>query len=273
MDPKDLVKAGRLSEARNQLVQEVRSSPSDLGMRTLLFQVLSFGGEWSKAEQHLDAIVTQDLKREGGVQIYKNLIQGERERLEVAKLNRRPSFLPETPPYAETYFAACQKVMKKEIDEAAALMDQIDAQRPLLSGTVNGKRFEGFQDTDTLLSFFLEALVHGRYIWIPFESVRELSVSPPNNFFDLLWIPARIATREGLTLSCYLPVLYPESFVHEDERIKLGRMTDWKSLGGSFSRGMGQHVYQIGDEDMALLEIREVLFNPSEKVEGDEKND
>ena len=144
MDPKDLIRAGRLSEARNQLVQEVRSSPADLGMRTLLFQVLSFGGEWNKAEQHLDAIVTQDSKRETGVQVYKNLIQGEkRERLEVAKLNRRPSFLPETPPYAEMYFAACQKVMAKEIDEAAALMDQIDARRPLLSGTVNGRSFEG----------------------------------------------------------------------------------------------------------------------------------
>jgi type VI secretion system protein ImpE len=273
MDSKDLIKAGRLAEVRKLLTEEVRSSPADLGKRTLLFQVLSFSGEWNKAEQHLDAIVTQDSKRESGVQVYKNLIQGEKERLEVARLSRRPSFFPETPAYTEVYFAAYQKVMEKKIDEAAILMDQLDTQRPLLSGTVNGNSFEGFLDTDTFLSFFLEALVHGRYIWIPFESIRELSVSPPNNLFDLLWVPARIATREGLTLSCYLPVLYPESFVHEDERIKLGRMTDWKSLGGSFSKGMGQHVYQIGDADIPLLEIREVLFSSSEKVEDNEKSD
>ncbi len=266
MDARDLIKAGKLSEARKRLTEEVRSSPADLGKRTLLFQVLSFGGEWSKAEQHLDAIVTQDSKREGGVQVYKNLIQGEKERLEVARLSRRPSFLPETPPYAEIYFAAYQKVLEQKTDEAAGLIDEIDARRPPLSGTVDGSSFEGFQDTDALLSFFLEAFVHGRYIWIPFESIREISVSPPNSLFDLLWVPARVATWEGLALSCYLPVLYPESFVHEDERIKLGRMTDWKPLGGPFSKGLGQHVYQVGDEEKALLEIREVLFSPSEKA-------
>ena len=92
----DLIKAGKLPEARKQLVEEVKSSPGDTGKRTLLFQVLAFYGEWDKAERHLDMIGAQDSSRETGVQVFKNLLQGERERLEVFGLKRRPSFIPKT---------------------------------------------------------------------------------------------------------------------------------------------------------------------------------
>ena len=261
MNSKDLIKAGRLSEARKQLVEDVKSSPADLGKRTLLFQVLTFCGEWDKAERHLDAIAVQDSNRETGVQVYKNLIHAEKQRLEVSRLNGRSSCMPETPPYLEMYYAAWQKVVEKKIDEANELFEQVFAQRPMISGTVNGRKFTGFKDTDTFLSLFLEAIVYERYVWIPFESIRELSITPPSTLFDLLWTMARITTWEGLTTKCYLPVLYPESFLHEDDRVKLGRMTDWTPLGGAFSKGMGQHVFQTGDEEMAILEIREAVFN------------
>ncbi|MDL1982813.1 MAG: hypothetical protein LWX54_01250 [Deltaproteobacteria bacterium] len=261
MDSKDLIKAGRLSDARKQLTEEVKTKPGDSGRRTLLFQVLAFYGEWDKAERHLDAIGTQDVAVDVAVQVYKNLIHAERERTEVCKLKRRPSFLSETPSYLEMYYAAQTKIGEKNIDEAKLLLDQVEAQRPVISGTVNGKSFTGFKDTDTFLSLFLEAIVHERYVWIPFEAIRELVVSAPKTLFDLLWITTRITTWDGLTMNCYLPVLYPNSFLHEDDRIKLGRMTDWFSLGGQFTKGIGQHVFQAGEEDISILEIREALFN------------
>jgi len=235
--------------------------------------VLTFCGEWGKAEQHLDAVAVQDSSKETGVQVYKNLLHAERERRDVSKLNRRPSFLPETPPYTEMYFAAWKEVMAKKIDEAEGLFGQIDAQLPTPSGTVDGRGFTGFRDTDTFLSLFLEAIVHERYVWIPLGSIAELSISSPKTLFDLLWIPARIMTWEGLSLSCYLPVLYPDSFIHEDERVRLGRMTDWIPLGGPFSQGMGQHVFQIGEEEKSLLEIREVVFKIPGSKENNEKSD
>ena len=157
--------------------------------------------------------------------------------------------------------------MKKKIDETRELFDRIDAQRPKISGTANGKSFTGFKDTDTFLSYFLEAIIHERYIWIPFESIRELSIATPKTLFDLIWNTARITTWEGLTVNCYLPVLYPESFLHEDDRMKLGRMTDWIPLGGSFSKGAGQHVFQVGEEEMPILEIQEALFNLPDSAE------
>ena len=37
--------------------------------------------------------------------------------------------------------------------------------------------------------------------------------------------------------------------------VKLGKMTDWVSLGGPYSKGSGQHVFQIGEEEISILEI------------------
>jgi len=39
-----------------------------------------------------------------------------------------------------------------------------------------------------------------------------------------------------------------------------GRMTDWKDLGGGFCKGCGQHVFLVGDEEKAILEIRDIQF-------------
>ncbi len=261
MDIKELIKTGRLSEARRQLVEAVKAAPSNLSYRTLLFQVLSFLGEWDKAERHLQAIAAQNEKSETGVQVYKNLISAEKERSQVYKSERRPAFLPETPAYIEIYFTARKKLIEGKSDEAGELFGQLESQRPVISGSIAGKDFTGLQDTDTLLSPFLEAIVHERYVWIPIEYIRELSIPPPKTLLDLLWIQANITTWEGMVINCYLPVLYPDSFRHEDEQVKLGRLTDWVSLGGPFIRGMGQHVFQLGEEEKALLEIREISFN------------
>lgn len=263
MNSKDLIKAGQLSDARKQLIEEVKSSPSDLSKRTLLFQVLLFCGEWDKAERHLDVIAAQDSIKEVGAQVYKNLIYAERERIEVLKTNVQPSFLPKTPPYANMYFTAWKNLLEGNVDKATEIFDQIYAQLPVISGTLNGKSFIGFKNTDAFLSIFLEVIVHERYLWIPFESIRELSISPPKTFFDLLWVTAHLTMWDGLTMNCYLPVLYPNSFLHDNDQIKLGKMTDWTSLGGSFSKGAGQHVFQIGENETAILEIREIVFETS----------
>lgn len=266
MDSRELIKAGKLSDARKQLVEEVKSSPADMGRRTMLFQAHSFCGEWEKAERQLDVIGAQDESREIGVGAYKSLIHAEKERIEVFRDGRRPSFMPEAPPYIEKYYAACRELADKKIEGAKELFNQIFDQVPVISGTVNGKSFTGFNDTSIYSLLFLEAIAHERYVCVPFESIRELIIQPPMTLFDLIWISANITTWEGLTLNCFLPVLYFDSFKHGDDRVKLGRMTDWTPLGGPFSRGVGQRVFQVGEEDVPLLEIREVIFKTPESI-------
>ncbi len=253
--------AGRLSEARAQLTAEVKGAPSDGSKRTLLFQVLAFLGEWEKAERHLDMIVALNPPSETGVQVYKNLINAERERQGVIERKSIPGFAASPPAYLDTYFAAWDRLKDGEPAKARRLYREIGGHLSPLSGTVDGRSFEGFSDMDAFLSLFLEVVVHDRYLWVPFESIGELSISPPKSLFDLLWVPARLVTWEGLSMQCYLPVLYPGSAAMADDKVKLGRITDWLPLGSSFYRGIGQHMFQAGEEEIPLLEMREVVFS------------
>jgi type VI secretion system protein ImpE len=269
MNVKELIQAGRLKEARQQLAAEVKAAPSDPGRRTLLFQVLAFCGEWDKAEGHLDLLAAQDVKAEVGAQLYKSLLAAERER-EAVSLERLPALLPKVPPYLEMYLAARRKLEAGEMEDAEQLFGQVDAHRPAAPGIADGAPFNDFRDTDTLLKHFLEAMVHGHYVWIPFESLRELSIPTPKSLMDLLWTAARVLTREGLVMNCHLPVLYPGSHRHEDDRVKLGRMTDWVSIGGAYVRAVGQHVFRVGEGEKALLEIRELAFDAPQSGARDE---
>ncbi|MDX9788456.1 MAG: type VI secretion system accessory protein TagJ [Desulfobacterales bacterium] len=269
MTTAELIKSGNLAEARKNLVEEVKAAPADLGKRTTFIQVLCFCGEWDKAERQLDAISVQDPQREISVQTYKNLIRAEKERQNVLAMKSKPAFLPKTPGYFGAHWDVLACLLKGDAEKAENLFQEIESQRPGLSGTVNGIPFKGISDTDSFLSFFLETIVHDRYIWIPFESIRELTVTPPKTLFDLLWVPGRITTWDGLTLNCFLPVVYGESWAHADDTIRMGRITTWTQMGGPFLKAVGQHLYDIGGNDMAILEIQEMVFNPpTDRTEG-----
>jgi type VI secretion system protein ImpE len=261
MDARELIRAGKLGEARARLVAEVKAAPADAGRRTLLFQVLCLLGEWDKAARHLDTVAAQNLQSEVAAHAYRNLVQAEKQREEVFTANRRPAFMPEMPAYAEAFFGVWELIAGGRFKEAEAAHASIFEKMPLPSGTLNSTPFTGFRDTHSFLAPFLETFVHDRYVWVPISAVRELTFAPPKTLFDTMWMTCHLTTWEGLAMNCCLPVLYPLSHRHEDDRVKLGRMTDWTSAGGLFVRAQGQHVFEVGGEDVNLLDIRELVFS------------
>jgi len=260
MNSEDLLRAGKLSEARQQGIAEVKAAPGEISKRFLLFQILAFQGEWDKAEKHLDAITVQDPVRETGVQVFKNLVTAERRRQGLWQDGGVPDFLPEPPLWLQVYLDARQALAQGRTADAGEKLAGIKRELPPVSGEIQGRIFTGLQDTDSCLTFFVEAFVFEKYVWIPFSQIRELSIDSPKKLSDLLWAAARLTTWDGLTLNCRLPVLYPGSHQHPDDRVKLGRMTDWAELGDGLVRGAGQHVYAAGEDDVAILELGEVAL-------------
>ena len=259
MDSKELLRAGKLTEARALLAEEVKSAPSDTARRTLLFQALLFCGEWDKAERHLDILAAQNSRSETGVQVYKNLIIAERKRMEVVSGDRRPEFMTAPPPFLDAFFIARERLLAGKAKEAAAHYRDIEKQLPVVKGTLDGEPFKGLTDMDACIPWFLELFIHDRYLWIPFSSLRELSMSAAKTLFDTIWAQARIVTVDGLTTSCFVPVLYPGSASSADDMVRLGRMTVWEELGEGFYRGAGQQMLQVGEFEKGLLEIRELV--------------
>jgi type VI secretion system protein ImpE len=69
-------------------------------------------------------------------------------------------------------------------------------------------------------------------------------------------------------MGCFLPVLYPNSFTSSDDRIRLGRLTEWQPLGGPYATAVGQHVYNVGGTDRSIFELTEAVFTLADAIDS-----
>ena len=261
MNAKDLFDAGELSAAVEQLNQEVRVHPTDSRLRTFLFELLCFAGDYQRAERQLDVIAQQSANLELGTQTYRRVLAGERGRIAVATEDSLPTFLLEPPPFVALHLAALRHLGEDKPAEARVLLTQAAEAHPAVRGKVDGQAFSDFSDGDVVLSPFLEAIIRGRYVWVPFAQIRRFTVAAPKHLRDLLWAPGTLETLSGPSGEIFLPVLYSGSFRHQDDLVKLGRMTDWEDAGEGLRRGVGQRMFFVDDGEKSILEIREVEFN------------
>jgi type VI secretion system protein ImpE len=260
MNAKELLDAGQLIAAIEQLNQEVRAHPADTRLRTFLFELLCFAGDYQRAQRQLDVIGTQNAATEVGAQIYRNMLTAEQVRRRLFSDGLRPDFLSDPPAWVRLHLDALNCLRADQPAEAKALLEESLQSRPSLAGQLDGQPFDDFQDADELFGPFLEVIAQNKYIWLPFEQVKSLSLSPPRRLRDLLWIPATIETQGGPLGEVFLPVLYAGSSDHADDQVKLGRMTDWQGQGEGLARGVGQRLFLVDDEERAILEIKQIEF-------------
>jgi type VI secretion system protein ImpE len=269
MNAKELLDAGQLSAAIEQVNQDVRAHPTDSRQRTFLFELLCFAGDYPRAERQLDVIGQQQAAAEVGVQVYRNVLAAESARRRLFSEGLRPSFLFDPPPYVHLHLEAVNRLREGAPTEAMALLEESDSSRPHLKGRIEGQPFLDFRDGDDLLAPFLEVIVHNTYIWLPFEQIKHLTISIPKRLRDLLWIPATIESHHGPVGEVFLPVLYAGSSEHADDQVKLGRMTDWQAVAEGLAQGVGQHLFFIDGQDRGMLEVRKVEF-AAESTQGAE---
>jgi type VI secretion system protein ImpE len=264
MTVKALMEAGRLEDAVSQLSDEVRSRPTDRQGRTFLFELLCFAGESDRAERQLDVLGQQggDPETGLGLRLYRGLLAAERSRSRLFSEGVRPRFLSEVPPAVELHLQALGAVREGRFENARALLDRADWLRTPARGTAGGLAFEEICDADDLLRPVLEVFTPAGYFWVPWEQIQDLEVAPPQNLRDLLWAPAKLATRDGQPAEVFLPNLYQGSACHAEGLVRLGHKTDWLDLGEGVVLGSGRKVFVVGDDDRTLFELGEVRFSP-----------
>jgi type VI secretion system protein ImpE len=261
MTAKELFEAGQIAAAVKQLNRDVRSHPTDAHLRTFLFEMLCFAGDYQRAERQLDVLAQQGATAEAGVQVYRNILVAEQARRRLYSEGLMPDFLGDPPAYAYLQLEAINRLREGHPTEAAALVEQSERTWPQLRGQVDGSPFQDFRDGDDLLAPILEVIIQRHYVWIPFEHISHLSIAPPKRLRDLLWIPARVESPHGPVGDVFLPVLYASSAEHADDRVRLGRMTDWKASAEGLALGVGQRLFLIDGQDRAMLQVRDIDFN------------
>ncbi len=262
MNAKELYEAGRLGEAIVAATAEVKRAPANAAARNLLCELLCFVGEWDRADKQADAIALDDPRAVMAISLLRHLIRAETARQDFYREGRVPEFLEVPSPRMKLHLEASIALREGKGPEAARLLAEAEDLRPRLSGTCNGKPFSEIRDLDDLTGSFFEVLTgNGKYYWVPFETVDSMEFHRPKHLHDLIWRSCRLVVRGGPDGEVYLPALYAGSHADPDERIRLGRLTDWRGGDGGPVRGMGQRMFLVGDADMSIFDFSELSID------------
>jgi type VI secretion system protein ImpE len=260
----DAFNAGRLHDAVQAAIEEVRDSPTDVDKRWLLASLFCFEGDFDRAEKHLQTILSAAPDLAPDVLLFRNLLRGETARRQCFSDGRVPAF-PEPPSEShKQLLRALTLISSNEAESAAELLEKVGAAAPALTGECNGEPFSGFRDWDDVLATILEAItVNGDYYWLALEQLREIRFEPVVEPRDYLWRAAQITTYDHETLAVHFPALYPGSHEDSEDAIRLGRAADWVEAPGGIRRGKGVRAFSVGDQTRPLTSIDTLRFSPA----------
>ncbi|MEJ0046332.1 MAG: type VI secretion system accessory protein TagJ [Rhodospirillales bacterium] len=259
MDSLSLLRAGDPQGALEQLKGEVRRAPRDARLRTFLFQLFCVTGAWERALIQLAAAGEMDPAAIPMAQTYRTLIRCEVLRERIFAGQRTPTIFGDPAPWMSLQIEALRLLAAGKPDEAAALRDQAFEAAPATPGTLNGEPFEWIADADPRLGPILEAVVEGRYVWVPFHQVRKIEQEMPTDLRDQVWMPANFVWANGGDGVGFIPARYPGS-QNGEAALALGRRTEWQEQDG-WALGLGQRMLATDAGETALLDVRTLVLH------------
>ena len=259
MDALSLLRAGDPHAALEQLKGEVRRAPRDGKLRTFLFQLFCITGAWDRALIQLAAAGELDEAAIPMAQTYRTLIRAEVLRDKIFAGTRTPTIFGDPQPWMSLQVEALRSLAAGRPDEAAKLRDEAFDAAPASSGSLNDTPFEWVADADPRLGPMLEAVVEGRYVWIPFQQIKRARLEKPVDLRDQVWMPASFMWANGGEAVGFIPARYPGS-TGGDAALALGKRTEWREQG-DWSLGLGQRMLATDTGETALLDIRSLDVN------------
>jgi len=257
------LKQGDLAAAFEQAKTLVRNDPASAKPRILLFQILSVLGDWDRALTQLN--VVGDLSAEA-----LSMVVAYREALRCEALRTRIFAGRETPVVfgrPEHWIALLIEALRLDglgrSDEAAALRAEAFDAAPATAGTVDGTPFAWIADGDQRLGPLLEAVVNGRYCWIPMHRLRSVAVEAPADLRDVVWTTAALTFTNGGVVVALVPTRYPGTAESGDALLRLARRTEWVERPGGLLAGLGQRMLVTDAGEHALMDVRLIELDPA----------
>jgi len=261
MEAKEYLQQGDLDGALTAAQNEVKAAPAKWELRVYLFQLLSLLGQWERAMTQLNVAGEMDADASLMAHIYGPALNAEAFRAEIFAGKRTAMFLGEPPEWTVWMAQAATLLAQDKHEAAAELRDKAFEAAPAISGTVDGKPFEWIADADPRLGPVLEAIVNGKYYWVPFERINVIEFEKPENLRDAVWARAKLTWANGGEAMGLIPARYVGTENHEDNFVKMARRTVWTDLGSDFFAGAGQRVLTTDEDEYPLLAAGTVTLN------------
>lgn len=250
-----LLREGDLAGARTVLQERVRQDPSSAAKRVFLFQLLCVLGDWPRALTQLNVAAELDAAMLPMAQTYRAAIQCEALRADIFNGTRAPLIFGPPMPWLAQLVQALQH---DGVDDslAAAMRAQAFEAAPAASGSIDGVPFAWLADADPRLGPVLEAIVNGRYFWIPMAHIHQIEIEAPADLRDAVWMPASFTWTNGADTVGLIPTRYVDTATRGDAALLLARRTEWTG-----SAGLGQRMLVSDTDDYALMAVRSIGFD------------
>jgi type VI secretion system protein ImpE len=257
---------GNLQEALAQLQNQVRKDPANASLRVFLFQLLSALGQWGRALTQLNVAGELDSATLAMVAMYRQVIACERFREEVFLGKQDPVVFGRPEEWIALLMQALKLTAQGQYLKSQELRTSAFELAPAISGNIDGAAFEWLADSDARLGPVLEAIVEGRYLWIPFGCIASVTIEKPIDLRDIVWLPAHFTWVNGGESYGVIPSRYPASYNTDDPLLALSRKTKWENLGSDLFLGLGQKILTTETADYPLLDVRSIRFDPSQEI-------
>jgi type VI secretion system protein ImpE len=252
-----------LDAALAELQAQVRREPAEPKHRIFLFQLLAVRGDWNRALGQLDVLGEMDPSTLAMVHAYREALRCEALRAEVFDGKRSPVVFGDPPEWMARLFEALKLTAEGHHERSQALREQAFEAAEATPGSIDGQPFEWLADGDSRLGPVLEAIVNGRYYWIPIQNVSRVAIEEPSDLRDLVWMPAYFTWSNGGESPALIPTRYPGSESSDDDQIRLARKTTWRAEPGEVYLGQGQRVLMTDAGEFALMDVRSIQLGTS----------
>lgn len=261
MTADQLLQSGQLDQALAALQEEVRSRPADPKLRTFLFQLLAVLGQWDRVETQLKVLADLDPSTLLLTRLYERLIEAEQIRERIFSGAAVPAFFGEPEPWMATLLSGNSLAARGDFSGAGRTLRAALEAAPDSGGRIGEDSFPWVIDADSRFGPVLEALIDGKYFWVPFFRIKQLRAEPPKQLRDLLWLPASFQWTNGGEAAGFIFARYPASHQSADPLVKLNRKTEWEEKGDGIILGIGQRMVATETADYPILDLRSIEFH------------
>ncbi len=130
MNAGDLFKAGKLSEAVDAQLKEVKAKPADHGQRLFLFELLAFAGDLDRAQRQIEAINYNDMELDAAVLAYRRLLDSERARRRLFSESLVPKFFGDQPEHVKLRLEAVNRLRENRRWSRSTRFPSVPPKRP-----------------------------------------------------------------------------------------------------------------------------------------------
>ena len=217
-------------------------------------------GQWDRALNQLNVAADLDAGTLAMAQMYREALQCERLRADVFAGKKSPVIFGEPPDWVALLIESLLVRGTERSRESESLRARAFEAAPGTAGSIDGQPFEWIADADMRIGPICEAIINGRYYWVPFDRLSGIDLDPPADLRDVVWMPAHFQFANGGESVGLIPTRYPESESSDDAQVRLARKTVWREQAPEVFIGLGQRVLATDGGEHAIMDLRKIVL-------------